>query len=173
MLKMKNNESLNLYTRDEIKELLKMEERLVFVDDGIDEVIARFKDLPDVIVDICRRFGYRDFKIYNFIEPTDKPIITTNGVYLDKCSTEDRQALIKRLVALQQYEEEIREYKVISEEDLVDYYNSLEGVKEMKQSIVGEKQQYDEELDLLYKRGIIDIDELDEMQRQKRNTQER
>ncbi len=35
------------------------------------------------------------------------------------------------------------------------------------------KQQYDEELDLLYKRGIIDIDELDEMQRQKRNTQER
>ena len=43
----------------------------------------------------------------------------------------------------------------------------------MKQSIVGEKQQYDEELDLLYKRGIIDIDELDEMQRQKRNTQER
>ena len=170
---MKNNESLNLYTRDEIKELLKMEERLVFVDDGIDEVIARFIDLPDVIVDICRRFGYRDFKIYNFIEPTDQPIITTNGVYLDKCSTEDRQALIKRLVALQQYEEEIKEYKVISEEDLVDYYNSLEGVKEMKQSIVGEKQQYDEELDLLYKRGIIDIDELDEMQRQKRNTQER
>ena len=62
------------------------------------------------------------------------PIITTNGVYLDKCSTEDRQALIKRLVALQQYEEEIKEYKVISEEDLVDYYNSLEGVKEMKQN---------------------------------------
>ena len=170
---MKNNESLNLYTRDEIKELLKMEERLVFVDDGIDEVIAKFIDLPDVIVDICRRFGYRNFKIYNFIEPTEEPIITTNGVYLDKCSPEDRQALIKRLVALQQYEEEIREYKVISEEELVDYYNSLEGVKEMKQSIVGEKQQYDEELDLLYKRGIIDIDELDEMQRQKRNAQER
>ena len=170
---MKNNESLNLYTREEIKELLNMEERLVFVDDGIDEVIAKFIDLPDVIVDICRRFGYRNFKIYNFIEPTEEPIITTNGVYLDKCSPEDRQALIGRLVALQQYEEEIKDYKVISEEDLADYYNSLEGVKEMKQSILGEKQQYDEELDLLYKRGIIDIDELDEMQRQKRNAQER
>ena len=93
--------------------------------------------------------------------------------FLDKCSPEDRQALIGRLVALQQYEEEIKNYKVISEEDLADYYNSLEGVKEMKQSILGEKQQYDEELDLLYKRGIIDIDELDEMQRQKRNAQER
>lgn len=170
---MKNNESLNLYTTEEIKELLKMEERLVFVDDGIDEVIARFIDLPDVIVDICRRFGYRDLKIYNFIEPTEEPIITTNGVYLDKCSPEDRQALIGRLVTLQQYRDEIKDYKVISEEDLADYYNSLEGVKEMKQSILGEKQQYDEELDLLYKRGIIDIDELDEMQRQKRNTQER
>ena len=170
---MKNNESLNLYTKEEIKELLKMEERLVFVDDGIDEVIAKFIDLPDVIVDICRRFGYRNFKIYNFIEPTEEPIITTNGVYLDKCSPEDRQALIGRLVALQQYEEEIKDYKVISEEDLADYYNSLEGVKEMKQSILGEKQQYDEELDLLYKRGIIDIDELDELQRQKRNAQER
>ena len=100
MLKMKNNESLNLYTREEIKELLNMEERLVFVDDGIDEVIAKFIDLPDVIVDICRRFGYRNFKIYNFIEPTEEPIITTNGVYLDKCSPEDRQALIGRLVAL-------------------------------------------------------------------------
>ena len=170
---MRNNESLNLYTREEIKELLKMEERLVFVDDGIDEVIARFIDLPDVIVDICRRFGYRDFKIYNFIEPTEEAIITTNGVYLDKCSPEDRQALIGRLVTLQQYRDEIKDYKVISEEDLADYYNSLEGVKEMKQSILGEKQQYDEELDLLYKRGIIDIDELDEMQRQKRNAQER
>ena len=115
---MKNNESLNLYTREEIKKLLNMEERLVFVDDGIDEVIARFIDLADVIVDICRRFGYRNFKIYNFIEPTEEPIITTNGVYLDKCSPEDRQALIGRLVALQQYEEEIKNYKVISEEDL-------------------------------------------------------
>lgn len=43
----------------------------------------------------------------------------------------------------------------------------------MKQSVIGEKQQYDEELDLLYRKGLIDIDELDDMQRQKKNTQER
>ena len=36
-----------------------------------------------------------------------------------------------------------------------------------------EKQQYDEELDLLYRKGIIEIDELDDMQRQKRNAQEK
>ena len=170
---MKNNEDIKFYSKEEIIELLKMKDRLVFVDNGIDEVIAKFDDLPDVIVDFCHKFGYRNFKIYNFVEPTEEPIITTNGVYLDKCSPEDRQALIGRLVKLQQHEVDVKEYKVISEEDLADYYNSLEGVKEMKQNIVGNKQEYDEELDLLYKRGLIDIDELDEMQRQKRNAQEK
>ena len=43
----------------------------------------------------------------------------------------------------------------------------------MKQSIKNEKQQYDEELDLLYRKGLIEIDELDDMQRQKRNAQEK
>ena len=170
---MKNNEEIKFYSREEIIELLKMKDRLVFVDNGIDEVITKFDDLPDVIVDFCHKFGYRNFKIYNFVEPTEEPIITTNGVYLDKCSPEDRQALILRLVKLQQYEVDVKEYKVISEDDLADYYNSLEGVKEMKQNIIGNKQEYDEELDLLYQRGLIDIDELDEMQRQKRNTQEK
>ena len=43
----------------------------------------------------------------------------------------------------------------------------------MNQSIKNEKQQYDKELDLLYRKGLINIDELDEMQRQKSNAQER
>ena len=53
------------------------------------------------------------------------------------------------------------------------YINSLEGVIEMKESIKNEKQQYDEELDLLYRKGLIEIDELDDMQRQKRHAQEK
>ena len=43
----------------------------------------------------------------------------------------------------------------------------------MKPSIKSEKQQYDEELNLLYRKGFINIDELDDIQRQKSNTQER
>lgn len=43
----------------------------------------------------------------------------------------------------------------------------------MNQSIKNEKQQYDEELDLLYRKGLINIDEHDDMQRQKNNAQER
>lgn len=33
------------------------------------------------------------------------------------------------------------------------------------------KQQYDEELDLLYRKGLINIDEINDWQKQKRNTQ--
>lgn len=42
----------------------------------------------------------------------------------------------------------------------------------MNKNVKPEKQQLDEELDLLYRRGIIDINELDEMKKQKRNTRE-
>ena len=124
------SDKLNLYSKDEIEKLLKLEERLVFVDDGIDEVIAKFNDLPDIIVDFNR-----DLKIYNFIEPEDKPIITTKGMFLDKCSNEDRQAIIQRLIDLQQNREKIKKYKVISEEDLGEYFELNENVKEMKKSI--------------------------------------
>lgn len=124
------SDKLNLYSKDEIEKLLKLEERLVFVDDGIDEVIAKFNDLPDIIVDFNR-----DLKIYNFIEPEDKPIITTKGMFLDKCSIEDRQAMIQRLSDLQQNREKIKKYKVISEEDLGEYFDLNENVKEMKKSV--------------------------------------
>ena len=124
------SDKLNLYSKDEIEKLLKLEERLVFVDDGIDEVIAKFNDLPDIIVDLNR-----DLKIYNFIEPEDKPIITTKGMFLDKCSIEDRQAIIQRLIDLQQNREKIKKYKVISEEDLGEYFDLNENVKEIKKSV--------------------------------------
>lgn len=124
------SDKLNLYSKDEIEKLLKLEERLVFVDDGIDELIAKFNDLPDIIVDFNR-----DLKIYNFTEPEDRPIITTKGMFLDKCSIEDRQAMIQRLIDLQQNREKIKKYKVISEEDLGEYFDLNENVKEIKKSV--------------------------------------
>lgn len=123
---MKDNINLNFYTIEEIRKLIKEREieRLVFVDDGIDEVIARFKDLPDIIVDLNRKFGSRDLKIYNFIEPEDEPIITTLGMYLNKISSQDRQEIIERLNKLQQFDEDIKDYKLINIEDLLEYYRS-------------------------------------------------
>lgn len=121
---MKNNK-LNICTNEEMQEWIAnmKNERLVFVDNGIDEFIARFIDLPDIIVDLNRRFGSQDLKVFNFIEPEEKPIITTNGMYLNKISSEDRQAIIERLIKLQEYQEEIKDYKVIDEQELTKYLN--------------------------------------------------
>ena len=121
---MKNNK-LNICTNDEMQEWIAnmKNERLVFVDNGIDEFIAKFIDLPDIIVDLNRRFGNQDLKVFNFIEPEEKPIITTNGMYLNEISSQDRQTIIERLVKLQEYQEEIKDYKVIDEQKLTKYLN--------------------------------------------------
>lgn len=123
---MKKNNEINFYTKEEIGKLINEREieRLVFVDDGIDEVIARFKDLPDIIVDLNRKFGSKDLKVYNFIEPENEPIITTFGMYLNKISSQDRQEIIERLNKLQQFEEDIKDYKLINIDDLLEYYRS-------------------------------------------------
>lgn len=123
---MNENNNINFYTKEEIKKLIDEREieRLVFIDDGIDEVIGRFKDLPDIIVDLNRKFGSRDLKIYNFIDPENEPIITTFGMYLNKISPLDRQAIIERLNKLQQFEEDINDYKLINIEDLLEVSRS-------------------------------------------------
>ena len=123
---MNDNNEIKFYTEDEIKKLInEMEtERLVFVDDGIDEVIGRFRDLPDIIVDLNRKFGNKDLKIRNFIDPEEKPIIETFGMFLHKISPEDRVQIIDRLNLLQQNEIAVADYKLIDIEDLLDYYKS-------------------------------------------------
>ena len=55
---MKNSEEIQCYTQDEIKELLDKKERLVFVKTSDEEVIARYEDIPDVIIDFFNKFVY-------------------------------------------------------------------------------------------------------------------
>ena len=123
---MSDNIEIKFYTKDEIEKLInEIEiERLVFIDDGIDEVIGRFRDLPDIILDLNRKFGSKDLRIRNFIEPEEEPIIETFGMFLHKISPEDREQIIDRLNQLQQNEFEIADYKLIDIEDLLDYYKS-------------------------------------------------
>lgn len=123
---MNDNREIKFYTNEEIEKLINemQTERLVFIDDGIDEVIGRFKDLPNIIVDLNRKFGSKDLKIRNFIEPEDEPIIETFGMFLHKISPEDREEIIEELNKLQQYDKEISDYKLITIEDLAEFYKS-------------------------------------------------
>ena len=123
---MDDNREIKFYTNEEIEKLINeiQTERLVFIDDGIDEVIGRFKDLPNIIVDLNRKFGSKDLKIRNFIEPEDEPIIETFGMFLHKISSEDREEIIEELNKLQQYDKEISDYKLITMEDLAEFYKS-------------------------------------------------
>ena len=123
---MNDNREIKFYTNEEIEKLINeiQTERLVFIDDGIDEVIGRFKDLPNIIVDLNRKFGSKDLKIRNFIEPEDEPIIETFGMFLHKISPEDRDEIIEELNKLQQYDKEISDYKLINMEDLAKFYKS-------------------------------------------------
>ena len=123
---MNDNKEIKFYAKEEIEKLINemQTERLVFIDDGIDEVIGRFRDLPDIIVDLNRKFGSKDLKIRNFIEPEDEPIIETFGMFLHKISFEDREKIIDRLNKLQQNEEKISDYKLVDMEDLANYFKS-------------------------------------------------
>ena len=128
---MDDNREIKFYTNEEIEKLINeiQTERLVFIDDGIDEVIGRFKDLPNIIVDLNRKFGSKDLKIRNFIEPEDEPIIETFGMFLHKISPEDREEIIEELNKLQQYDKEISDYKLITMEDLAEFYKSRDKVR--------------------------------------------
>ena len=119
---------LNQYNEKEIKQLLNSNERLVYIDDGTDEIVARYEDLPDIIVDVNEKLGHTEnLKVYDFDNPNiDKPILTTIGFFLDKCDPDVRKDIIDRLVNLQTGVEEVKDYKVIDEDMLDDVMNELD-----------------------------------------------
>ncbi|HIT21816.1 MAG TPA: hypothetical protein IAB56_02435 [Candidatus Scybalousia intestinigallinarum] len=117
-----NQGILKMYNEEEIKQLLNNNERLVYIDDGTDEIVARYEDLPDIIVDVNEKLGHTEnLKVYDFDNQLlDKPILTTIGYFLDKCDPKVREDIIDRLVNLQTGVEQMKDYKVIDEDMLFD-----------------------------------------------------
>ena len=118
----KNKDKLHICTQDEIAEIYYSDERKVFVDTGIDEFIALYKNIPDIIVDLNRKLGSVDLKIFDF--ETAEEIITTFGHFLHNANPDVRKDIIERLVNLQNNVEEINDYMVIDEADLKEFYTS-------------------------------------------------
>ena len=117
---------------DEIIKLLQSKERLVYVDDGIEEAVIRYKDLPDFIVDYNEKCGLKDIKVYDYENPNmDKPLLDTFGVFLNKCEPKVREDIIYRLVMLQRGEIEVKDYKII-DEDTLDVANEKIEQEKMK-----------------------------------------
>ena len=118
-----NMNEFNFYSKEEIKELLK-NEKLVYADDGVNEVVIRYKDIPDFIVDYNTKNGITDLKFYDFNGQTMHPIITTLGYFLNRCDSKVREDIIDRLIDLQMGGK-IKNYKIIDEYDLDEVRNEL------------------------------------------------
>lgn len=123
-----NQGILKQYNEEEIKQLLNDNVKMVYIDNGSEEFVARYEDLPDIIVDVNEKLGHTEnLKVYDFENPLlDKPILTTMGYFLDKCGPNVRKDIIDRLVGLQQGEIEVKDYKVIDEDMLDDVRIAME-----------------------------------------------
>ena len=123
---------VRFYTEDEIKELIETNEELYYVDDGVDEAIIRFEDIPDFIVDYNRNLEVRDLKFYRVGKDVYEPDITTYGEFLNTIKEDLRERMIDRLVALQTNEALIKKYKIIDEDLYSKVEAKLEEEKEQK-----------------------------------------
>lgn len=122
-----NSEPFKYYETKEIKKILKSKEKLVIADDGVNELIIRYKDIPDFIVDVNRRIGSCDLSIYDYHNPSMTPLLTTIGEFLNRCNADVRNDIIDRLVKLQTNEIQCNNYKVMDE------YTIMATKEEMKQ----------------------------------------
>lgn len=123
-----NQGILKQYSDEEIKQLLNDKVKMVYIDNGSEEFVARYEDLPDIIVDVNEKLGHTEnLKVYDFDNPLlDKPILKTIGYFLDKCDPNVRKDIIDRLIGLQLGEIEIKDYKVIDEDMLDDVRITME-----------------------------------------------
>lgn len=118
---MKENRGLlDHYNKEEIIKLLNSKERLVYIGDGIEEFVARYEDLPDIIVDVNEKLGHTEnLKVFDYKNmDVDHPLLTTIGYFLDKCNPDVRKDIFDRLYGLQMGELEIKNYKIINEDML-------------------------------------------------------
>ena len=119
-------------TKGEIKNLLLSGEKLVYADNGIDEFVVRYNDLPDFIVDMSRSMGNRcELKVYKYPAESMTPILTTMGEFLDRCDPDVRKDIIDRLVAVQTTED-TKSYRIINEYDLEVVKEDIDKIYQLK-----------------------------------------
>lgn len=112
-------DKIEFYNEKEIEEILKKGGQLYYADDGMNEVVIKEEDIPDFIIKVNKMEGYNvDIKMYRVNGFSMNPVLTTFGPFLNKIEKELREKVIDRLVALQKGEKELKDFKVIDEDDL-------------------------------------------------------
>ena len=125
---------VRFYSEDEIKKLIKANAELYYVDDGVDEAIIKFEDIPDFIIDYNRNLEIRDLKFFKVGKDVYEPDITTYGEFLNTIKEDLRERIIDRLIALQTNEASINKYKIIDEDLYSKVESKLEEEKEQKEN---------------------------------------
>ena len=119
---------IKYYKEKEVRDMLLKKEKLVYVDDGMTEVMIRKEDIPDYIVMINMECGLTDLKI---IDPSQNwyPLIQTMGLFLDTCEPKTRENIIERLIKLQTFELDYKKVKSIDPE-MVEYLKEEMGIED-------------------------------------------
>ena len=125
---------VRFYSEDEIKELIKANAELYYVDDGVDEAIIKFEDIPDFIIDYNRNLEIRDLKFFKVGKDVYEPDITTYGEFLNTIKEDLRERIIDRMIALQTNEASLKKYKIIDEDLYSKVESKLEEEKEQKKT---------------------------------------
>ena len=123
-----DEEKIKYYKEREVRDMLLKKEKLVYVDDGMTEVMIKKEDIPDYIVMINMECGLTDLKI---IDPSQSwyPLIQTMGLFLDTCEPKTRENIIERLIKLQTFELDYKKVKSIDPE-MVEYLKEEMGIED-------------------------------------------
>ena len=93
----------------------------MYVDNGFNEVVIRYQDIPDFIVDY-NKTGSKNLKVYEYDPYSNVPLLTTFGPFLNKCDSKVRKDIINRLNHLLLCGK-IKKYKIINDIDLENVKN--------------------------------------------------
>lgn len=131
---------IKYYKEKEVRDMLLKKEKLVYVDDGMTEVMIKKEDIPDYIVMINMECGLTDLKIIDTSQSW-YPLIQTMGLFLDTCEPKTRENIIERLIKLQTFELDYKKVKSIDPE-MVEYLKEEMGIEDEEEE---EDEDFEEE----------------------------
>ena len=132
-----NSNELQFYNEAEIRNIITNKDELYVVDDEIAEVIIKFEDIPDFIVDANRKNDVVNLNFYKIGGNPYQPDIATKGEFIKKINPKIRENISDRLIKLQTGKIQLKEYKLIDERKFIKVKRKME--QEMSRKVKAKK----------------------------------